>query len=269
MAGSEAGLVPIPESRVKRRLHIGPGKLIAVDLKHGRVYDEHEAIDALSAAHPYEAWLDNMVDLEPIIGPGPEPRSVSGEALTRRQIAAGYSREDLDLLLDALVRDGKEAVGSMGDDAPPAVLSALPRPLSHYFRQNFSQVTNPPIDPLREAGAMSLKTRFKNLGNILAEEEAQTDVFVLDSPVLTNGMYERMIETVGAGSTVVIDCSYDVPSDDARPGAALRAALDRIMDEAEAAARDGAALIVLTDQAGSADRLAAPMILATAGFTAV
>jgi glutamate synthase (NADPH/NADH) large chain len=265
MAGSEAGLVPIPESRVKRRLHIGPGKLIAVDMKHGRLYDEHEAIDALAAAHPYTEWLDNMVDLEPIIGPGPEPRSASGEDLTRRQIAAGYSREDLDLLLDALVRDGKEAVGSMGDDAPPAVLSALPRPLSHYFRQNFSQVTNPPIDPLREAGAMSLKTRFKNLGNILAQEEAQTDVFVLDSPVLTNGMYERMVATVGAGSTVVIDCSYDVPADDARPGAGLRAGLDRIMDEAEAAARDGAALIVLTDQQSSATRLAAPMILATAG----
>ncbi|OYX79539.1 MAG: glutamate synthase subunit alpha, partial [Brevundimonas sp. 32-68-21] len=265
MAGSEAGLVPIPESRVKRRLHIGPGKLIAVDMKHGRLYDEHEAIDALAAAHPYTEWLDNMVDLEPIIGPGPEPRSTSGDDLTRRQIAAGFSREDLDLLLDALVRDGKEAVGSMGDDAPPAVLSALPRPLSHYFRQNFSQVTNPPIDPLREAGAMSLKTRFKNLGNILAQEAAQTDVFVLDSPVLTNGMYERMIETVGAGSTVVIDCSYDTPSEDARPGAGLRAALDRIMDEAEAAARDGAALVVLTDQQGSAGRLAAPMILATAG----
>ena len=265
MAGSEAGLVPIPESRVKRRLHIGPGKLIAVDLKNGRVYDEHEAVDALAAAHPYTDWLDNMVDLEPIIGPGPEPRSAQGEALTRRQIAAGFSREDLDLTLDPLIRDGKEAVGSMGDDAPPAVLSALPRPLSHYFRQNFSQVTNPPIDPLREAGAMSLKTRFKNLGNILAEEEAQTDVFVLDSPVLTNGMYDRMLDTVGAGATAVIDCSYDVPAEDARPGAGLRAALDRIMDEAEAAARDGAALIVLTDQHGSAERLAAPMILATAG----
>jgi glutamate synthase (NADPH) large chain len=214
---------------------------------------------------PLYRVADNMVDLEPIIGPGPEPRSASGEDLTRRQIAAGYSREDLDLLLDALVRDGKEAVGSMGDDAPPAVLSALPRPLSHYFRQNFSQVTNPPIDPLREAGAMSLKTRFKNLGNILAEEEAQTDVFVLDSPVLTNGMYDRMVATVGAGSTVIIDCSYDAPGEGSRPGAGLRAALDRIMDEAEAAARDGAALIVLTDQEGSATRLAAPMILATAG----
>ncbi|MEG0817926.1 MAG: glutamate synthase central domain-containing protein, partial [Brevundimonas sp.] len=265
LAGSEAGLVPLPEGRIKRRLHIGPGKLIAVDLKHGRLYDEHEAVDALAAAQPYSDWLDNMVDLEPIIGPGPEPRAAVGEALIRRQIAAGFSREDLDLLLDALVRDGKEAVGSMGDDAPPAVLSSLPRPLAHYFRQNFSQVTNPPIDPLREAGAMSLKTRFKNLGNILAQDEAQTEVFVLDSPVLTTGMYQRLLGVVADGSTTVIDCTYPVPAEGDRPGAGLRQALDRIRDEAETAARDGATLIVLTDEHASAERLAAPMILATAG----
>ena len=230
LAGSEAGLVPLPEGRIKRRLHIGPGKLIAVDLKHGRLYDEHEAVDALAAAQPYSDWLDNMVDLEPIIGPGPEPRAAVGEALIRRQIAAGFSREDLDLLLDALVRDGKEAVGSMGDDAPPAVLSSLPRPLAHYFRQNFSQVTNPPIDPLREAGAMSLKTRFKNLGNILAQDEAQTEVFVLDSPVLTTGMYQRLLGVIADGSTTVIDCTYPVPAECDRPGAGLRQALDRIRD---------------------------------------
>jgi glutamate synthase (NADPH) large chain len=265
LAGSEAGLVPLAEGRVKRRLHIGPGKLIAVDMKHGRLYDEDEAVDALAAAHPYKDWLTNMVDLEPLIGPGPEPRAATGEGLTRRQIAVGFSREDLDLLLDALVRDGKEAVGSMGDDAPPAVLSALPRPLAHYFRQNFSQVTNPPIDPLRETGAMSLKTRFKNLGNILAEDEAQTDVFVLDSPVLTTGMYDRLLGVVADGATTVIDCTYPLPGPDDRPGAGLRAALDRIRDEAEAAARDGAVLIVLSDETGSGDRLAAPMILATAG----
>jgi glutamate synthase (NADPH/NADH) large chain len=197
--------------------------MIVADLKAGVVLDETQAVDALAADHPYTEWLENMVDLEPLIGPGPEPRAATGEALTRRQIAAGFSREDLDLLLDPLIMDGKEAVGSMGDDTPPAVLSALPRPLAHYFRQNFSQVTNPPIDPLREAGAMSLKTRFKNLGNILAEEEAQTNVFVLDSPVLTTGMYERMLDVVGAGSTVVIDCSYPLPAEGDRPGAGLRA----------------------------------------------
>ena len=149
LAGSEAGLAGLPESRIKRRLPIGPGRMIVADLQNGVLLDEMETIDSLAADHPYTEWLENMVDLEPIIGPGPEPRAATGEALTRRQIAAGFSREDLDMLLDPMIRDGKEAVGSMGDDTPPAVLSALPRPLAHYFRQNFSQVTNPPIDPLR------------------------------------------------------------------------------------------------------------------------
>ena len=265
LAGSEAGLAGLPESRIARRLPIGPGRMIVADLQTGRMLDETEAVDALAAAHPYQAWLDNMVDLEPLIGPGPEPRAATGEALIRRQIAAGFSREDLDLLLDPLVMDGKEAIGSMGDDTPPAVLSDLPRPLAHYFRQNFSQVTNPPIDPLRESGAMSLKTRFKNLGNILAEEEAQTNVFVLDSPILTTGMYERMLGVVGAGTTVTIDCSYPLPEPDARSGSGLRAALDRIALEAETAVRGGGGLIVLTDERASGARLSTPMILATAG----
>ncbi|MDP3405975.1 MAG: glutamate synthase large subunit [Brevundimonas sp.] len=265
LAGSEAGLAGLPESRIKRRLPIGPGRMIVADLQTGVILDETQAIDALAADHPYTEWLENMVDLESLIGPGPEPRAATGEALTRRQIAAGFSREDLDLLLDPMITDGKEAVGSMGDDTPPAVLSALPRPLAHYFRQNFSQVTNPPIDPLREAGAMSLKTRFKNLGNILAEEEAQTNVFVLDSPVLTTGMYERMLDVVGAGSTVVIDCSYPLPANDDRPGAGLRTALDRIKAEAEAAVRGGCGLIVVTDERASEGRISVPMILAAAG----
>ncbi|QTC90105.1 glutamate synthase large subunit [Brevundimonas goettingensis] len=264
LAGSEAGLAGLPEARIAYRLPIGPGRMIVADLKTGTILDESQAIDALAAAHPYQEWLDNMIDLEPVIGPGPEPRAATGEALTRRQIAAGYSREDLDMLLDPLIRDGKEAVGSMGDDTPPAVLSDLPRPLAHYFRQNFSQVTNPPIDPLREAGAMSLKTRFKNLGNILAEEEAQTNVFVLNSPILTTGMYERMLGVVGAGTTVTIDCSYPLPAEGDRPGAGMRAAIDRIQTEAEAAVRSGSALVVLTDERASEERITIPMILATA-----
>ncbi|MDB5422281.1 MAG: hypothetical protein JWR59_2228 [Brevundimonas sp.] len=264
LAGSEAGLAGLPESRIARRLPIGPGRMIVADLKTGVIMDEAEAIDALAADHPYREWLDNMVDLEPLIGPGPEPHATTGEALTRRQIAAGYSREDLEMLLDPMIRDGKEALGSMGDDTPPAVLSELPRPLAHYFRQNFSQVTNPPIDPLREAGAMSLKTRFKNLGNILAEEEAQTNVFVLNSPILTTGMYERMLDVVGAGSTVTLDCSYPLPAEGDRPGAGLRTAIDRIQTEVEAAVRAGSSLIVLTDERASEDRITIPMIIATA-----
>src|SRR6185437_2185891 len=134
----------------------------------------------------------NMVALDEEIGPGSEPRLYSREELVRRQVAAGMTLEDLEMILAPMIEEGKEATGSMGDDAPLAVLSEKYRPLSHFFRQNFSQVTNPPIDPLRETRVMSLKTRFRNLGNVLAQDESQTEVFVLESPVLSTGMYQRL-----------------------------------------------------------------------------
>ena len=110
-----------------------------------------------------------------------------------------------------MLEDGKEAIGSMGDDAPLAVLSEQNRPLSHYFRQNFSQVTNPPIDPLREGRVMSLATRFKNLGNILAQDETQARVYVLSSPILTNGMYARMMREM-RDDVARIDCTFAAPA---------------------------------------------------------
>ncbi|RZJ42774.1 MAG: glutamate synthase large subunit, partial [Brevundimonas sp.] len=264
ICGSEAGMTGVPDERIARRLHIGGGRMIAVDLEAGQLFDETQTIDRLAAKHPYREWLSNMVELEPLVGPGEEPRKLEGEALTRFQAAVGWTQEDIESLLDPMAGDGKEAVGSMGDDAPPAVLSAQTRPFAHYFRQAFAQVTNPPIDSLREAGAMSLRTRFKNLGNILAQDETQTQVFVLDSPVLTTGMYERMLDVVGAGATTVIDCTFPAPAEGERQGDALRAALDRIRDEAVAAARGNAGLIVLTDERAGEDRPLIPMILATA-----
>ena len=139
-------------------------------------------------------------------------------------MAAGLTLEDLEIILAPMIEEGKEAVGSMGDDTPLAVLSEKYRPLSHFFRQNFSQVTNPPIDPLRETRVMSLKTRFKNLGNILAQDETQTDVYVLESPVLTNGMYRRIVDFIGSKNVAVIDCSMPLPAPEARHGDALRRA---------------------------------------------
>ena len=263
--GSEAGMCGVPENRITRKDHIGPGRMIAVDLSEGRLYSENEIIDELSERHPYTQWLGNMVALEERIGPGPEPRRYDREELLRRQVAAGYSLEELELLLAPMAEDGKEAVGSMGDDAPLAVLSERYRPLSHFFRQNFSQVTNPPIDPLRETRVMSLKTRFKNLGNILSQDEAQTDVYVLESPVLTTGMYQRIVEFIGDKSIAVIDCTMPIPATEARPGDALRANLDRIRAEAEDAALRGCGQIVLTDENSGPERLALPMILATGG----
>ena len=264
--GSEAGMCPLDGRDVVRRGALEPGRMIALDTEENRFYAEGALLDTLAAKHPYREWLENLVELEPKIGPGPEDRLYPDEELTRRQRAAGWTLEDLDLVLRPMAQTGKEAVGSMGDDAPLAVLSEEYRPLSHFFRQNFSQVTNPPIDPLREAGVMSLTTRFKNLGNILAADKTQTDVFALESPILTNGMYLRLRELLDQ-KIVEIDCLYD--AEDAKgDGAALKRALDRIRTEAAKALEDGAGIIILTDERQDGGRLAVPMILAAGGVHA-
>ncbi|WDI30844.1 glutamate synthase large subunit [Hyphococcus flavus] len=264
--GSETGMCPLEGRQVKERGSIAPGRMIAVDMKSAKFYSSAEILDELSEKHPYTEWLESIVELEPKIGPGPEERLYDGVELLRRQGSAGYDLESLDLILRPMVEDGKEAVGSMGDDTPIAVLSDNYRPLSHFFRQNFSQVTNPPIDPLREDGVMSLKTRFKNLGNILVTDETQTDVFVLESPILTNGMFERLRELLDQ-KVVEIDCTYNV-KDVRDDGVALHAALTRIRREAAAAVKDGAGHIVLTDEHQGKARVAVPMILAAGGVHA-
>ena len=240
--------------------------MIAVDTHTGRLFHHEELIDDLAAAHPYEEWLEHVIDLDAKLE-GDEPQLYADrEELLRRQFAAGFTLEEIELLLAPMIEEGKEAIGSMGDDAPLAVLSDRTRPLSHYFRQNFSQVTNPPIDPLREGRVMSLATRFKNLGNILAQDDTQTNVFVLSSPVLTNGMHARLLAELG-DAVEVIDCTFERRRGDAADGA-LRAALDRIRAEAEAAVRAGKTHIVLTDERQSASRIGCPMILATGGVHA-
>ena len=134
-----------------------------------------------------------------------------------------------------MAEDGKETLASMGDDTPSAVLSSKYRPLSHYFRQNFSQVTNPPIDSLREYRVMSLKTRFGNLKNVLDEDSSQTEIFVLDSPFVGNAQFEGMLRAFG-DTAAFIDCTFPAGGE----AGALRKALERIRSEAEDAVRSGA-----------------------------
>ena len=224
--GSETGMVVLDESLVMRKGRVGPGQMIALDLEEGRFYEDRAIKDKLAAEYPYQEWTNNIVELEPIIGPGPEPRLFDKETLRRRQAASGYTIEDLEMILHPMVEDGKEPVGSMGDDTPLAVLSDRYRPLSHFFRQNFSQVTNPPIDSLREGRVMSLKTRFRNLGNVLEQDEKQTEVFVLESPVISTGMYVRMKDHL-EGRFYEIDCVFPVRDGKPREGA-LREAIDRV-----------------------------------------
>ncbi|GAB5457987.1 MAG: glutamate synthase large subunit [Henriciella sp.] len=259
--GSETGMCPLTDHEVVRRGHVRAGGMIAADLETGKFYEHNEIVTELANEHPYEKWLKNVRDLDPEIGPGEEPVQFGTEDLLRRQSVAGFTLETLELILAPMAEGGKEAIGSMGDDSPVAVLSERFRPLSHFFRQSFSQVTNPPVDPLREDRVMSLKTRFKNLGNVLTTDARQQDVFVLESPVLTSGMYHRLSKMLGKG-VKVIDCTFD----EARAtgsGGALKDALARIRQEAEDAVRAGREHLILTDEQQGPGRVAIPMILAT------
>ena len=213
--GSESGMCPLGDKHVIRRGAVPAGGMIAVDLKEKQFFTHGEVMDRLVAAHPYAEWLGNITELDPLIRPGKEERLFEAPELAQRQLMSGYTEEDIDLILKPMAETGKEAIGSMGDDTPLAFMSPNYRPMSHFFRQRFSQVTNPPIDPLREGRVMSLKTRFKNLGNILAQNETQTDVYVLEGPILSNGMYERMRERLGETVTV-LDCTFEVREE---PGA--------------------------------------------------
>ncbi len=256
VAGSEVGMVQIDEATVVEKGALGPGQMIAVDMAEGKLFHDTELKNKLAAAQPFGEWVGKVVTLNDALRDIPETAMHQGEELRKRQVAAGYSIEELEQVLAPMAEDGKEMIASMGDDTPSAVLSKTYRPLSHFFRQNFSQVTNPPIDSLRESRVMSLKTRFGNLKNVLDEDSSQTEILVLESPFVGNAEFDEMVRHFGEG-VAIIDCSF-------APGAgALSAGLERIRAEAEDAVRSGAGHLVLTDEHQSATKIGMPMILAT------
>ena len=258
IAGSEAGMVHVNEADVKEKGALGPGQLIAVDMAEGRLYHDTEMKDLLAASQDFGEWVGKINELDEDLAKAVEAPIFTGSELRQRQIAAGYTIEELEQILVPMAEDGKETIASMGDDTPSAVLSEKYRPLSHFFRQNFSQVTNPPIDSLREYRVMSLKTRFGNLKNVLDESSAQTEILVLDSPFVGNVQFQRLLKNFNA-PMMEIDCTF--PSGET--AGALQTALNRIRSEAEDAVRSGCGHLVLTDQKTSRDLVSIPMILAT------
>jgi glutamate synthase (NADPH/NADH) large chain len=257
IAGSEAGMVPTDEMSVVEKGALGPGQMLAVDMDEARLYHDSEIKDRLAASQPFGEWVGSITDLDALTNGMAEKRLFEGGELRRRQVAAGYSIEELEIILHAMAEDAKEAIASMGDDTPPAVLSEKYRPLSHYFRQNFSQVTNPPIDSLREHRVMSLKTRFGNLKNVLDQNNSQTEILQLESPFVSNARFDAMVRHFG-DAVVEIDCSFTAGARES-----LRDGLSRIRLEAEEAVRAGANHIILTDHVQTEDRAPMPMILAT------
>ncbi|MDR3439548.1 glutamate synthase large subunit [Telmatospirillum sp.] len=258
IVGSEAGMVRVAETDVVEKGRVGPGQMIAVDLKTAKFYKDRPLKDLLAARKPYGQWLKRTTPLDSLIrSDAAEPSQLSADDLHRRQFCYGITMEDLELILHPMVADAKEALGSMGDDTPLAVLSNRYRSLHHYFRQTFSQVTNPPIDSLRESRVMSLKTRLGNLGNILDEDESQCELLQLESPVLSNAEIHAMRAYMG-DTAAEIDCVFD-PKDGEH---ALANAIKRIQREAEDAVRGGCTHVILSDEKAGPALAPIPMILA-------
>ena len=251
-AGSESGMIKIPEEKIIEKGKLGPGQIIAIDLKKGKLFKDKELKDYL--AKDYKKYSKQIIDLEKKISSESEKVNFIGEELKKRQYLSGLSIEDLELILHPMAEEGKEASGSMGDDTPVAVLSSHYRPVSHYFRQNFSQVTNPPIDSLRESKVMSLKTRFGNLGNILDFDNlTEEDIFVLDSPILTNSQFKKF-NKIFSKKIKIIDCTFEVKS-------SLKDRIENIKEECETAVREGSTALILSDKNISSLRASIPTIL--------
>ena len=260
LAGSETGMVNIDESTIIEKNCLGPGQMIAINMREGKLYHDHELKEEMTRRRNWGQWLGHSHLLTDLLDKSAKPATkkdlLPKAELRRRQFAAGWMLEDMELLLQPMAETGKEATGSMGDDTPLAVISHCYRGLHHFFRQNFSQVTNPPIDSLRERHVMTLRTRLGNLGNILDESAEQCDHLLLNSPYLTNEEFSSLKQWLG-DKAATIDITF--APDSTEEG--LEASLERVEREAEEAVRGGAEHIMLVDRAAVRERMAMPSVL--------
>ena len=261
---SEMGVLDIPQERIIKKWRLQPGKMLLIDLQEGRIIDDTEIKSKLSTAKPYGEWLKKtQIRLEEL-PTGVGPMAPDDATLLDLQQAFGYTQEDLKFLLTPMVVTGQEAVGSMGADNPVSVLSNRPKHLSTYFKQNFAQVTNPPIDPIREELVMSLVCIIGPRPNLLGINDAGTHWRLeTPQPVLTNEDLERIrhieYNSGGAFRTRTLDAVY--PSSEGADG--MKDALSRLCREAEQAVLDGFNILILSDRNTNRDSIPIPMLLAT------
>jgi glutamate synthase (NADPH) large chain len=265
---SESGVLPIPDETIVRKWRLQPGKMLLIDLEQGRIVEDEELKRTLAEAEPYDEWLkETQHKLEELSElpetPVPAPANDPATLLDRQQ-AFGYTQEDIQFFLEPMSREPDDPVGSMGTDTPIAVLSKKPKLLYNYFKQNFAQVTNPPIDPIREELVMSLVSMIGPRPNLLGRHAGTHKRLEVAQPVLTNAELEkiRSIEDLLDGSfrTATIDTTW--PATEGADG--LEEALDRICAEATDCVLADRNILILSDRAVSADRIPIPALLATA-----
>ncbi|MBX7099649.1 MAG: glutamate synthase large subunit [Myxococcaceae bacterium] len=258
---SETGVLDLPPERVVRHGRLQPGRMFLVDTVEGRIVEDDEVKRDISGRWPYRRWLeDNVMDFESLPGALPPPPPV-GESRARLLRAFGYTDEDLELVLQPMADTGKEPTGSMGTDTPLAVMSDRAPSLFDYFHQLFAQVTNPAIDPYREALVMSLATAIGPDGNTFEETPEQCHRLSLPGPILTNGQVARLRTLDEGGLFQTRTLSMHV-----RPGESLSAAVDRLTRQAVEAVDDGCGLLILSDRGVDASTVPMPALL---GLSAV
>ena len=261
---SEMGVLDIPEERIVKKWRLQPGKMFLIDLEQGRIIDDAEIKAELAAAKPYREWLHRTQIHLDELPTDVAPMAPDVETLLDAQQAFGYTQEDIKFLLTPMVVTGQEAVGSMGADNPPSVLSRRPKHLSTYFKQNFAQVTNPPIDPIREELVMSLVSLIGPRPNLLGLNEAGKHWRLeVNQPVLTNEDLERVrhIEDNSGGAFRTRTLHMVYPADEGAAG--MGPALERLCSEAEQAVLDGYNILILSDRNTNRDHIAIPALLAT------
>ena len=261
---SEMGVLDIPQHKIVKKWRLQPGKMFLIDLEAGRIIDDAEIKTQLAESRPYRDWLNkSQIHLEDLPSAGHAAATANG-ALLERQQAFGYTQEDLKFVMTPMAVTGQEALGSMGNDTPLAVLSNRAKPLYAYFKQLFAQVTNPPIDPIREEMVMSLVSFIGPRPNLLSLDASEPQLRLeVSQPVLSSADMEK-IRAIGALTenkfrSVTLDVCYPA----AHGAAGMGAALDGLCTAAEKAVRDGANILVLSDRDTSAIRMPVPMLLAT------
>jgi glutamate synthase (NADPH/NADH) large chain/glutamate synthase (ferredoxin) len=259
--GSETGVMDVEPSEIVRKGRLQPGKLFLIDLEQGRIVADEEAKEAVASRRPYGQWFhDGVVHLDDL--PERAPRVPRTETLRARQLAFGYTQEDLRVLLAPMAAKGEEPIGSMGNDAALAVLSERQPALFNYFKQLFAQVTNPPIDPIREAVVMSVATGVGSERNLFEETPQHAFQLAMEQPILRNSELEKLRQIESEKfSAHTIDITWPVA--DGAQG--MAAAVARIAAEAhDAVVERGVNILILSDREVGADRVAIPSLLAVA-----
>jgi glutamate synthase (ferredoxin) len=259
---SEVGVLHIPADRVQQKGRLQPGRMFLIDTEEGRIVSDEELKHKIATAHPYRAWLDeNLIRLADVPDPG-VAAPADHESVTQRQQAFGYSFEDLRLLMAPMARDGNEAVGSMGTDTPLAVLSNQSQSLFNYFKQLFAQVTNPPIDCIREELIMSTETAIGSEHNLLKPGPENARLIELKSPILTNEEFLKLKHLDLPGfKSITLPILFPVTAGPA----GMEQALQELFQKVNQAVADGYNVVVLSDRGVSAEMAPIPSLLAVAG----